>query len=193
MIVVDFNQTAISNLMAELRGRTDVEVNVPLLRHMIINAIRGYRNRFHEEYGEIVIACDNRRYWRRDVFPHYKASRKKARESSGYDWPSIFDALHMIRNELDEYFPYPFIDIDGAEADDIIGTLAEYSQTQTTPGKLFDEAEPFLIISGDHAAVHTLAVLNTVEARQRLFVDDLLGRLLLRGVCIEYLLEVIEA
>ena len=150
MIVVDFNQTAISNLMAELRGRTDVEVNVPLLRHMIINAIRGYRNRFHEEYGEIVIACDNRRYWRRDVFPHYKASRKKARESSGYDWPSIFDALHMIRNELDEYFPYPFIDVDGAEADDIIGTLAEYSQTQTTPGKLFDEAEPFLIISGDH-------------------------------------------
>ena len=40
MIVVDFNQTAISSMMAELGGRRDVEVNLPLIRHMIINAIR---------------------------------------------------------------------------------------------------------------------------------------------------------
>ena len=149
MICVDFNQTAISTFMAETRGRTDIEVNIPLLRHMIINTIRGYKNKFGSEYGEIVIACDNRHYWRRDVFPHYKASRKKAREASGYDWSSIFEALHQIRNELDQFFPYPVIDVDGAEADDVIGTLAEYSQTSKN-GVLFEEAEPFLVISGDH-------------------------------------------
>ena len=38
MIVVDYNQTAISSLMVNLGGRRDVEVNVPLVRHMIINA-----------------------------------------------------------------------------------------------------------------------------------------------------------
>lgn len=149
MIVVDFNQTAISTFMAETRGRTDIEINIPLLRHMIINTIRGYKNKFGSEYGQIVIACDNRHYWRRQVFPHYKAARKKAREDSGYDWSSIFDALHQIRNELDQFFPYPVIDVEGAEADDVIGTLAEYSQTSKN-GVLFEEAEPFLVVSGDH-------------------------------------------
>ena len=149
MIVIDYNQTFISNFMAETRGRPDVEVNVDLLRHMILNQIRGYRKRFGNEYGEVVIACDNRHYWRREVYPYYKAARKKARDSSGHDWSSIFDALHMIRNELDQFMPYPVLDIEGAEADDVIGALAEYSQT-SKEGALFEEPEPFLIVSGDH-------------------------------------------
>lgn len=149
MIIIDYNQTFISNFMAETRGRPDVEVNVDLLRHMILNQIRGYRKRFGNEYGEVVIACDNRHYWRREVYPYYKAARKKARDSSGHDWSSIFDALHLIRSELDEFMPYPVLDIEGAEADDVIGALAEYSQNSKT-GVLFEEAEPVIIISGDH-------------------------------------------
>ena len=97
MIVVDYNQTAISNLMAEIGGRTDVELNVPLLRHMIINSFRGYKMKFGKDYGDIVIACDNRTYWRKAFFPNYKASRKKARAESGFDWKLIFDTLGEIR------------------------------------------------------------------------------------------------
>jgi hypothetical protein len=141
--------------MGEMAGRSgkDVDVNVPLLRHMILNVIRSYKNKFSEEFGdEVVIACDNRHYWRRKVFPHYKGHRKKARAASEYDWSAIFDALNIIRNELDEYFPYPVIDVEGAEADDVIGTLAEYSQTAGEDGGLFDEGTqiPFLVLSGDH-------------------------------------------
>ena len=149
MIVIDFNQVAISNMMAELGGRSDVEVNLPLIRHMIINSIRSYKRKFGEEFGNIVIACDNRHYWRRQYFPNYKANRKKSRQDSGFDWTSIFEALHQVRAELSEHFPYPVIDVDGAEADDVIATLAEYSQTSDTTG-LLPSAEPFLILSGDH-------------------------------------------
>ena len=155
MMVIDFNQVAIAAFMGEMGHRVgaDVEVNLPLLRHMILNTIRTYKNKFSDEFGdEVVIACDNRRYWRRDVFPQYKSHRKKARADSGYDWNAIFEALNTIRNELDEYFPYPVIDVDGAEADDVIGTLAEYSQTAGEGGGLFDDgtAIPFLVLSGDH-------------------------------------------
>jgi 5'-3' exonuclease len=149
MIVVDFNQVAISNMMAELGGRRDVEVNLPLIRHMIINSIRSYKRKFGPEFGEIVIACDNRHYWRRQFFPNYKANRKKNRADSGFDWNSIFEALHQVRAELSEHFPYPVIDVDGAEADDVIGVLAEYSQTSNVDG-LLPSAEPFLVLSGDH-------------------------------------------
>ena len=149
MIIIDFNQTAISSIMAELAGRKGVEVNLPLIRHMIINAIRSYKTKFGNEFGDIVIACDNRNYWRRQYFPNYKANRKKSREDSGFDWSSIFAALHQIREEITEHFPYPVIDVDGAEADDVIGVLAEYCQTSNTDG-LLPSPEPFLILSGDH-------------------------------------------
>ena len=150
MIVIDFNQTAISNLMAEVGGRKDIDIDVPLLRHMILNSIRGYNQKFGSKYGEMVIACDNRNYWRRQEFQYYKAGRKKAREESGLDWKLIFEALTMIRGELHTYFPYKVIDIDGAEADDVIAVLAEWSQSNDTENLLFEEPKPFLILSGDH-------------------------------------------
>ena len=152
MIVIDYNQVAIGAFMAEVRGRTDIDVNLPLLRHMILNTIRSYNKRHRDEYGDTIIACDNRHYWRREIFPYYKAGRKTSRESSGMDWSSIFDALNIVREELDEVFPYPVINIDGAEADDVIGTLAEYSQTIGEESILFGDItpDPFLIVSGDH-------------------------------------------
>ena len=150
MIVVDFNQTAISNLMMEVGGRNDIEIQVPLLRHMILNSIRSYKKKFGNEYGELVIACDNQTYWRREYFPYYKAGRKKAREESGFDWKTIFEALNLIRSELEVFFPYKVINVDGAEADDIIAVLAEWSQTNDTNNVLFNEPKPFLIMSGDH-------------------------------------------
>jgi hypothetical protein len=153
MIVVDFNQTAISTLMGELAGRTDVEIRKDLIRHMIINAIRSYKVKFGAEFGEIVIACDNRHYWRKDKFPYYKASRKKSRADSGFDWKLIFDTLHEIRAELSTFFPYAVIDVDGAEADDVIAVLSEWTQTNDLqPDGMFgvEQPQPVLILSGDH-------------------------------------------
>jgi len=150
MIVVDFNQTAISNLMAEVGNRTDIEIQVPLLRHMILNSIRGYKQKFGGTYGELVIACDNSTYWRRQEFPLYKSGRKKAREQSGLDWKLIFEALNMIREEINIFFPYKVLNVSGAEADDIIAVLAEWSQTNDLETKLFAEPKPFLVLSGDH-------------------------------------------
>ena len=153
MIVIDYNQVAIGAFMAEVRNRPEADVNLPLLRHMILNTIRAYNKKHRKEFGDLVIACDNRHYWRRKVYPNYKAGRKATREASSLDWGMIFDSLNLVRDELSEVFPYPVIDIDGAEADDVIGTLAEYSQTIGEPGPLFEDElviEPFLIVSGDH-------------------------------------------
>ena len=151
MILVDYNQISISNLMAEMNRRKDDNIDFDLVRHMILSTILSYRTRWGEEYGEVVIACDNRKYWRRGIFPHYKASRKKSRQDSGYDWNTIFDCLGQVKSELDEFMPYPVIDVTGAEADDVIGTLAEYSQeNDLTEHSLFQEPKPFLIVSADH-------------------------------------------
>ena len=131
MIIFDYQQIAISNLMEQI-GSSKSSVDENLVRHMILNTIRTYVKKFKESHGpEVVIACDNRNYWRREFFPHYKAGRKKARAASGHDWSSIFDSLNKIREELKQSSPYKVIDVDGAEADDIIGTLVQkYSGTE---------------------------------------------------------------
>jgi len=123
MIIFDFNQVAISNLMEQI-GSSKTAVDESLVRHMILNTIRTYVKKFKAEFGpNIVIACDNKKYWRREIFPYYKANRKKSRESSGHDWNSIFECLNKIRDELREHSPYKVIEVDTAEADDIIAVL----------------------------------------------------------------------
>jgi 5'-3' exonuclease len=124
----------------QLGNHTNTEVEEDLLRHMILNSIRSYNMKFKDEYGEMIIACDDRNFWRRDIFPYYKANRKKSREKSELNWTQIFDSLHKIRDELKAFFPYRVIQVDSAEADDIIGSLVM---------KYGDTNEKILILSGD--------------------------------------------
>ena len=129
MLLVDFNQVVISNFMAQVGNHTNIPLDESLLRHMILNTIRLNRNKFADKYGEMVICCDSKKYWRRDVFPYYKASRKKDREASGVDWNTMFNTLSTVRQELIDTFPYKTLIVEGAEADDIIGTLVhKYNQ-----------------------------------------------------------------
>jgi hypothetical protein len=137
MIIVDFNQVMISNLMMQLGNHTNTPLEEGLLRHMVINSLRSYKQKFSDEYGEMVIACDDKNYWRKQIFPYYKANRKKARDSSELDWSLIFDVFNRIKSEIKEFFPYRVIQVEHAEADDIIATL-----TENSVGKI-------LILSGD--------------------------------------------
>ena len=135
MIFVDFNQVCISNIMQDIKNNSDIEEN--LVRHMILSSLLMYKQKFGREYGELVICCDSPKSWRKDVFPFYKANRKSYRENSDFDWKKIFLILNKIRDELRESFPYRVIEVDGAEADDIIGQFS------------LNAKQPVLILSSD--------------------------------------------
>ena len=124
MILIDLNQVILAGLMVQIAGQKNTKIEEDLVRHIALNILRGHVKQFKGEYGEIVLCCDNRKYWRKEFFPFYKANRKKNREKSDLDWHMIFDMLAKFKQELKENFPYKVIDVEGAEADDIIGTLA---------------------------------------------------------------------
>ena len=115
------NQVTLSNLMVHLGGNKNVEPD--FVRHMVLNSLRSYRTKFVNEYGELVLCYDNKVNWRREYFPNYKFSRRKDRKQSKLDWNKIFDTLHMIRDALTEYFPYKVLEVENAEADDIIASV----------------------------------------------------------------------
>jgi 5'-3' exonuclease len=122
MLLIDLNQVLLAGLMAQISANKKAKLDEDLIRHMVLNIIRNHAKNF-KEYGEVILCCDNRKYWRKEYFPFYKAGRKKTREKSDLDWHMIFDMLAKFKAELKENFPYKVIDVEGAEADDIIGTL----------------------------------------------------------------------
>ena len=154
MIIMDLSQVMISNLMIQLGNHTNADIEEDLLRHMVLNSVRAYNVKFKNEFGEMIIACDAGNNWRRQIFPYYKANRRKNREKSEINWTSVFETLNKVRDELKDYFPYRVIRVDGAEADDIIGTLAQtYGNTN----------EKILILSGDKDFVQLQAFMNVQQ------------------------------
>ena len=144
MIIVDINQIMISNLMVTIH-RDNLELSEDLVRHMVLNSLRGHNKKFRKEYGKMVIACDSGNVWRRQAFPNYKAGRKESREKSEHDWTMIFDILSKIKREIKEFLPYKVVELETAEADDIIATLVRKQQSMVAP----NHEKKVLILSGD--------------------------------------------
>lgn len=169
MIIVDLNQVMLSNLLMQLGNHTNAQIEENMVRHMILNSLRSYRVKFCAEYGEMIIACDNTNIWRKKIFPYYKANRKKSQENSDMDWKAIFECMNKIRSELKEFFPYRVIDIESAEADDVIGTLVMNFGTEVG-------GQPILILSGDKDFIqlHTYANVKQYDPTRKKWIthDD---------------------
>ncbi len=144
MIILDYSQIMIATMMAYMREQDVKTVEEVFVRHLALNTIRFNYNKFKREFGpQLVIAVDDDSNWRKAQFPYYKANRAEEKAKLGYDWDSIYAHMATMKSELEEFFPYVVLKIEGAEADDIIGTLVNEF------GADFGAAEPILIISGD--------------------------------------------
>jgi len=121
MILVDANQIAISHLM--VRQKIENGINIDSIRRSIIRVLARINKQFGPDYGKMVLCYDDKSYWRSQVFPYYKKNRKQERETSKYDWDMVFSVLNKIRDEIRRNLPYYVIQVQGAEADDVIATL----------------------------------------------------------------------
>lgn len=143
MILIDYNQTVIASYSTSKQSKHSQFMpdytTEELVRHKVLNTIRSVNTKYRAKYGKIVIACDSKRSWRKDVFPYYKAARKKARSQSDMNWTELFEVLDKLKDELRNYFPYKVVEVERAEADDVIAVLT----------KLYSPHEPVMIISGD--------------------------------------------
>ena len=131
MFIIDLNQILFATLFATPGATED------LSKHLALNVLRATNKKLRKEYGSMVIACDSKINWRREYFPHYKASRRKARKVSTIDWPTVFEQMDQLKSDLKTYFPYKFMEVEGAEADDIIAAL------------VVNKTEDVLIVSSD--------------------------------------------
>lgn len=152
-LFLDFSQIAIANVLVfhkDLKHMKPDEIK-NLIRHSTINTIRSYKKRFGATYGNPILCCDGKNYWRKQAFPNYKVRRKSQRENSEFDWKVIFDTISELKADMVQYFPYKVIGVDVAEADDIIAVLTEWFQSNELYFTgLIEDPQPLLIVSGDH-------------------------------------------
>jgi len=121
MVLIDYNGIAVGSILGQLNRGEALTEN--LVKHIILNNIRTYRNKFKQaEWGQMVICCDSFS-WRKNVFPEYKASRKTTRAKDKYDWAELYRLLDVVTNDIRTNFPYAVIRVENAEADDIIGAI----------------------------------------------------------------------
>ena len=157
-LLVDFSQIFIGSYMMAAKY---ADVDMDVIRPAVLNTLRIYRNKFVSEYGELILCCDDRHTWRKDIFPNYKASRKKTRKVSGIDWNNLYDCLNQLKEELRQWFPYKLIQVEKAEADDIIAILVNLIQERT------------LILSSDKDFVQLQTFnIRQYSPMQKKFVDS---------------------
>ena len=174
MILVDYSQVALSGILSfqrELKGNESEVKN--LIRHVTLSTLKSYKKKYGKEYGELVVCCDGRKYWRREFFEHYKAGRKKARDKSDLDWGLIFDTLNEMRQDIAEHFPYRVIHVDRAEADDVIAIMTKWAQeNDLTMNGLFEEPQKILILSsdGDFKQLHQIGNVKQWSPMQKKYV-----------------------
>jgi len=146
MLLIDFSPLIISNFMGVVRNSNEdfhIE-HEDLIRHITLSNIRQINSRFRRQYGDIVLAIDSKNSWRKKIFPYYKENRKEMRNKDlvelGIDWKDIGRMINKVKEELIAYSPYKVIEVDDAEADDVIGVLTV---------DCIDRNEEVLIVSRD--------------------------------------------
>lgn len=135
MILVDTNQLFLASYFVHRKMHDGL--NEGMLRHLFLNTIRMYRKQFKNDYGEVVLCLESSNCWRKQVFPNYKANRKKAKDE--HDWKTVFEYFENYLSEINEIFPWMMLRVPTAEADDIIAVVCQQ----------FHCDEKILILSND--------------------------------------------
>lgn len=178
MILIDLSQCIYSIVLREPTKSLDFA----MARGMIYTTLLSFKRKFESEFGEPILAADSSTgYWRDDVFPYYKAARRANKKKGGrIDWGLIEPFVAEIHAELRENMPWKYIQVPGAEADDVIGCLGmkygasptlilssdkDYAQLQLAPGirQYSSVKKEWIVAPNPKRSLQELILLGDVE------------------------------
>jgi 5'-3' exonuclease len=106
---------------------------IGLTKYFILQELLKVNQTYSNKFGDIVICIDKPQggYWRRDIYPGYKACRKKKREESQIIFSEVFKEIDALIDQIHLNLPWKVVTVSKAEADDIMLVLAkEYSPSE---------------------------------------------------------------
>ena len=153
MVLIDFSHLTFRMLyvaISEARpkkknGKYVTEDFKDIFVYLIIQSLINIKKK-HREYGEIVICIDSasKGYWRKDICPMYKSHRAKDRDESDVNFEEVFEVINDLLANLKLNFPFKIIEIEKAEADDVIIVLSKMiSESNTGKCLIYSEDKDF--------------------------------------------------
>lgn len=118
--------------------KNNIEITANNLERSLAQSIYWFKQKYATEYGQVVICCDSKSNWRREVFPYYKQRRRDKRSQDDKDWDSIFDMFSVVKASFKQNLQEVVLEIDDLEGDDLIALGTKYINKR-----------PHLIISSD--------------------------------------------
>ena len=133
MLLIDLSSVVINAVQGAIIKEP---LTQSLVRNVTMSQLLYYKKRY-AKYGKPILCVDSRHYWRKDQFKYYKQNRKKIRRQSKMDWELFFEFFAIVKQELQYYVPYYYLEVEKCEADDIIAIIAMKS------------SEPVMVVSAD--------------------------------------------
>lgn len=96
---------------------------VDMYYHQMLRSIIHIKKHFKVKAEDIVLCLDSRS-WRKDAYKTYKSDRTKSRSESPIDWGGFYKANNKLIELLDSTTKIKILQVEPAEADDIIFTVA---------------------------------------------------------------------
>lgn len=127
--------------------KAGVELTEDTLERSLAQSIYWYKKKFSSDYGHVVICCDSKSNWRRDIFPYYKQRRRDKRSNDEKDWDSIFNMFSVVKTRFCQNLQETILEIDGLEGDDLIAL-----------GCRLITKKPHLILSSDKDLTQITAI-----------------------------------
>lgn len=168
MILVDFSSTMHRSLYMQVKdtqprkkdGKYITKEFQDYWKILVLEELFGLYLEFGNYLGNqgivLCLDCYDKKYWRKDFYPLYKAQRSDIRDESDIDYKEFFEVQNDLINMLKENSPWKIFEVPGAEADDLILVLAkEIAQGSTT--------EPILIHSPDKDFIQSQRHSSTIK------------------------------
>ena len=125
VMCIDVSNISVATLMNNFTPKTQDQINLSIIRHLVLDTIRYNVVKFKSDYPDVVLAFDDNKYWRRSKAAYYKKKRKADHDNSDWDWDRLNGFLHPVYEEIRSVLPYRCLRVDYAEADDIIGVVTK--------------------------------------------------------------------
>ena len=123
MILADMSNLAITALQEAGSGGNPMIITEQTIRHVVLKKIYDVYKKIGTHH-ELVLACDGKDYFRKDLFSYYKANRVKNNDC--FDWDDFRYHYPIFKAELPYYFPFKLLEIDKVEGDDIINCITDW-------------------------------------------------------------------
>lgn len=125
-LIVDLNNIVFSTRFSKVktpksRGAKEDYIPEIILKDTLMSIVK-HANEFRAD--SIIIACDGRRVWRKDVYKEYKANRDHA----DIYYEETIEAANLLKRFFEECTNAAVIEVERCEADDVIAVFVQESQ-----------------------------------------------------------------